>query len=84
MMRPILALLIAASVFGQEKPPAGSLADRTRYEVAAAQRDYLLAKQQLDQAGAKLQKVTAEAEKACAAKDMAFDGAAVDCVEKKR
>jgi hypothetical protein len=47
----LFAVLAAAQ---DGNPPADPISDHLRYEIAAAQRDYLIAKLQFDQAAAQL------------------------------
>jgi hypothetical protein len=69
-------LLIAGCLFAQEADP---ISDRMRYEIAAAQRDYLIAKQQLDTAGSRLKEKVDLAQKACSAQSATFDLAQFVC-----
>jgi hypothetical protein len=50
-----------------------------RYEIAAAQRDYVIARQQMDTAGARLKERLEQAQKACSAQGAAFDLAQFVC-----
>ncbi|PWT72945.1 MAG: hypothetical protein C5B60_08815 [Chloroflexi bacterium] len=58
------------------------ITDRMRYEIARAQRDYLIAKQQFDLAVTQLRSKLADAEKACADAGRAFNGDSLTCVDK--
>ena len=73
-------LFLALGTLGaQETDP---VTDRVRYELAAAQRDYVIAKQQLDAATVRLREKLDLAQKACAAHNAAFDVAQFVCSPK--
>jgi hypothetical protein len=69
-------------VFSAAAQTADPITDRTRYEIAAAQRDYLVAKQQLDTATARLKEKLEQAEKTCSTQDATFDLAQFVCAPK--
>lgn len=74
------ALLALACIAGADEP--SPITDRMRYELAAAQRDYLVAKQTYDQAVTTLKAKIDSAEKACAALDKHFSVESFDCAGK--
>jgi hypothetical protein len=76
-MRHVLAML-AFAMFAEDKA-ADPISDRMRYELAAAQRDYVIAKQQVDIATARLKEKFEQAEKACSAQGATFDAAQFIC-----
>lgn len=75
-MKPVILVAAALCVFAQESDP---ITDRMRYEIAAAQRDYVIARQQMDTAGARLKEKLDQAQKACGAKSASFDVAQFVC-----
>jgi hypothetical protein len=74
LMRVLAVCTIAGAA--QEKDP---ITDRMRYEIAAAQRDFLIAKQQFDAASAHLKEKIEQADKACAPGG-SFDLAKFACI----
>lgn len=72
-----LSLLFTALAFAQDT--TDPITDKMRYELAAAQRDYLIARQQFEQAAALVRTKLGEAEKACGARR--FDMQSFHCVE---
>ena len=72
-----LLVLLLVNAAGADIDP---ITDKVRLEVVTAQRDYLLAKQQLDQAANQLRVKIAECEKVCGEKK--FDIQSLTCVEK--
>ena len=76
-MTAVLALLSLAEKT-EQKPP--DLSEKTKLEVAIAQRDYLLAKARADQAMLELQAKITQAEKECQSHSgLKFDATAVTC-----
>lgn len=69
-------LLFAGLAFAQTSDP---ISDRLRYEIAAAQRDYLIARQQLENAQKKMADKTAEADKICSAQKKVFKAETFTC-----
>jgi hypothetical protein len=62
--------------------PSDPITDRLRFEIAVAQRDYVLAKQQYDAAMERLRAKTAEAQTACEDQGQQFSPEQFRCVEK--
>jgi hypothetical protein len=62
--------------------PSDPITDRMRFEIAAGQRDYLIAKQQLDQAAANLRAKLDAAEKACGEAGKTYNIESFSCKEK--
>jgi hypothetical protein len=75
---PVLAVLVF-TMFAQDKPAPDPISDRMRYELAAAQRDYVIAKQQFDTATLRLKEKLEQAEKTCSAQSATFDLAQFVC-----
>ena len=74
----IIYALVSLAEKLEQKPP--DLSEKTRLEVAIAQRDYLLAKARADQAMVELQAKITQAEKECQAHSgLKFDATAVTC-----
>jgi hypothetical protein len=71
------ALLFSVLALAQDKPEA--MTDRLRYEIASAQRDFLIAQRQLDQATIQLKSKLEQADKLCAAQSATFDAAQFIC-----
>jgi hypothetical protein len=63
-------------LFAQAADP---VSDRLRFEIALAQRDYVIAKQQLDVAAARLKEAVEKAEKACSSQKASFDAEKFFC-----
>jgi hypothetical protein len=82
MTRLLIIGTLAALAGAQSEAPPDPITDRLRFEIAKAQRDYVIAKQQYDAATERLRKKTAEAETACAADGKAYAAEAFRCVEK--
>lgn len=72
--------LLAAAVSAEA--PSDPITDRLRFEIAVAQRDYVLAKLQYDSAKEHLRGKTAEAQAACDAQGQQFSPEQFRCVEK--
>ena len=69
--RFLLGVIPLVLAFSEDKTDA--IGDRLRYEIAAAQRDYVMARQQLDRVQAQLLAKTGQAEKICAAEQKVFN-----------
>ena len=66
------------------QPPADPITDRLRYELARAQRDVLIAKQQYDAAAAQLKMKMDEANRLCMAQNAAFEPVNFTCNAEKK
>ena len=82
-MRRMAWMVFALTAAAQTADP---ISDRMRYEIAAAQRDYLLARQQFDLASSTLREKLGQAEKVCTSQHAVFDMVQLICkpVEEKR
>ena len=78
-MRLALLLPVTVCLFAQATDP---ITDQMRYEIAAAQRDYLLAQRQFDAANLRLKDKVEQAQKACSAQSATFDLAQFVCAPK--
>lgn len=65
-MRPKRMLIISALACAAVANAPTDISDRLRFEIALAQRDYVIAKAQFEAAAARMQAKTAEAERLCA------------------
>jgi hypothetical protein len=85
-MRVIVGVivLLGSVSFAASAEKADPVTDRMRYEIAAAQRDYLIAKQQLDIAAAQLRTGIEAGNKACEAAAKIFSVDSLACVDKPK
>lgn len=81
-MKPLI-LLMTAGLLSAEAPKseADPVSDRLRFEVALAQRDYLMAKAELDKASQKLQEKYQVAIKACQSAGKEWKTEAFTCLD---
>lgn len=77
----ILPLMLTFPPIGASDAP-DPITDRMRYEIAAAERDYLSAKIQLDLAAAQMKAKLDAGNKACAAVDKTFNADSLACIDK--
>jgi len=78
-MRSIYLLISTLALAQQIADP---ITDKLRFEIASAQRDYLLAQQQLEQATTILKSKIESAQKICAPK--IFNAQSMQCIEDKK
>jgi hypothetical protein len=84
-LRSIAVLVVTGlAMAGQPNPPTDPITDRLRFEIAVAQRDYVLAKQQYDAAMERLRAKTAEAEALCKTTGKTFAPDRFACVGAKK
>lgn len=80
MRKLFIIPLVAWALLGSDSDP---ITDKLRFELAVAQRDYLLAQQAFDKATENLKRKISEADKACEGVKKSFDIGTFACVEKK-
>lgn len=73
--------VLAALLSAQASDP---ISDRLRYEIAAAQRDLVIAKQHYDAAAAMLKQKMEDANKLCAGQDAVFEPVSFTCKTERK
>jgi len=79
-----LAVFLLVLIPAVSQEPADPISDRLRYEIAAAQRDVLIVRQQFDGASQRLKDKMAQAETACAQQGATFDLVRFACAPKEK
>lgn len=77
------ALLLAALPVRETPKPADPISDKLRFEIALAQRNYMVLKEQLDQIAAHVAEKTKEAEAACAKVNKKWSKESFSCEAKQ-